>query len=44
MVLLAMVGVHALVFRPRMATPKLDTAVTGEAKLAASLSCSCGPG
>ncbi|MBI2681495.1 MAG: hypothetical protein HYX25_10890 [Candidatus Solibacter usitatus] len=40
MALLAMVGVHALVFRARVYgdPAKLDTAVTNEAKLAASLS------
>jgi hypothetical protein len=40
MALLAMVGVHALTFRARVYgnTAALDTAVTREAKLAASLS------
>jgi hypothetical protein len=40
MALLAMVGVHALAFRSRVYgdPAKLDIAVTGEAKLAASLS------
>jgi hypothetical protein len=40
MALLALVGVHALVFRARVYsnTVSLDVAITGEAKLAASLS------
>jgi hypothetical protein len=40
MALLVLVGVHALVFRPRVYenTAELDVAVTGEAKLAAFLS------
>jgi Tfp pilus assembly protein PilN len=40
MALLALVGVHALVFRPRVYgnTAKLDVAVTAEAKLAAAIS------